>query len=168
MGPDSTHDLATRQLAAVNAHDSVAIGALFSADAIIETPTLPGGRGTGPEAIRADYATLFRAFPDLVVEETDRLASPDGTRVAILWTASATHTGPLDPPGFAPTFVRGGSRGMSHTEVQDGQIVGFRLFYDLNDLGRQLGAVPPSGSTGERIGVALQRMKARSLRRKNR
>lgn len=164
----STDALATLLLAAVNAHDPDVIAALFAADAHIETPTLPGGSGIGPDTIRENYAALFRAFPDLHIEEIDRLSSADGSSVAILWTATATHTGPLDPPGFAPTFVRGASRGMSHSTSREGRITSFRLYYDLNDLGRQIGAVPPPGTAGARIGVMLQRMKARSLRRANR
>jgi steroid delta-isomerase-like uncharacterized protein len=166
MGLAETNDVATRQLAAVNQHDPDAVAALFAPDAKIDTPSTPDG--IGPEAIRADYTRLFRAFPDLTVTELDRLHSDDGNRVAILWTATATHTGPLEPPGFAPSLVRGGSRGMTHTEVRDGKVVSFRLYYDLTDLGRQIGAVPPEGTFAERIGVRMQRMKASGMRRKNR
>jgi steroid delta-isomerase-like uncharacterized protein len=166
MGLAETNDVATRQLAAVNAHDPDAVAALFAPDARVETPSMPNG--VGPEAVRADYVRLFRAFPDLAITEVDRLHSDDGNRVAILWTAAATHTGRLDPPGFAPTHVRGGSRGMTHTEVRDGKVVSFRLYYDLTDLGRQIGAVPPEGTFAERVGVRMQRMKASRMRRRNR
>jgi hypothetical protein len=168
VSAEVTNEVVTRQLAAVNAHDPDAVVALIAPDAVCETPTLPGGEAVGPGPLRADYAALFRAFPDLVVEELDRLLSPDGGSAAILWRARATHAGPLDPPGFAPTGVRGQSRGMSHTEVRGGRIVHFRLYYDLTDLGRQIGAVPPVGSAAERVSVMLQRAKARSLRRRAR
>jgi hypothetical protein len=49
--------------------------------------------------------------------------------------------------------------------MRDEQIADYRAFYDLTDLARQLGIMPPSGSRAERATVALQHLQARFLRR---
>ena len=41
----------------------------------------------------------------------------------------------------------------------------YRAFYDMNDLARQLGIVPPPGSAAEKAMVALQRLQAAIRRR---
>ena len=41
----------------------------------------------------------------------------------------------------------------------------YRAFYDLNDLVRQLGILPPAGSRAERATAALQRLQVRLSRR---
>jgi hypothetical protein len=77
-----------------------------------------------------------------------------------------TMTGPLDPPGFAPTGRSMEVEGVDLWTMRDGRIARYRAFYDLNDLARQLAIAPPAGSRAERAMVRLQRMQAPILRRK--
>jgi hypothetical protein len=49
--------------------------------------------------------------------------------------------------------------------MRDGRIARYRAFYDMNDLARQLGLVPPAGGGAERAMVTLQRLRARLARR---
>jgi len=49
--------------------------------------------------------------------------------------------------------------------MRGGRIAGYRAFYDMNEVARQLGIVPAPGSRAERGMVALQRPKARLSRR---
>ena len=51
--------------------------------------------------------------------------------------------------------------------MRDGRIARYRAFYDVNDIARQLGLVPPPGSPGEKAVVALQRVQARLVRRRS-
>jgi hypothetical protein len=75
-------------------------------------------------------------------------------------------TGPLDPPGFAPTGTRIQFEGDDHWEFRGDLVCRCRVLYDANDIAVQLGATPAPGSRGERLGVALQRLQARSARRR--
>jgi hypothetical protein len=77
---------------------------------------------------------------------------------------TATMTGPLVPPGFAPTGQRLTLEGDDHWEFQDGLTSRCRTLFDANELTVQLGGTPPPGSTGEKAGVLLQRLAARRLR----
>jgi hypothetical protein len=72
--------------------------------------------------------------------------------------------GPLEPPG-APTGSRIEFHGADHWEFRDGLLCRCEALYDLNAIGLQIGAVPPQGSTGERIAVWMQRRNARGMRR---
>jgi hypothetical protein len=76
-----------------------------------------------------------------------------------------THRGVIDPPGFAPTGRTIRVDGVDQWTMRDGRIARYRAFYDMNDLARQLGIVPPAGSRAERGMVALQRLQARLARR---
>jgi hypothetical protein len=51
--------------------------------------------------------------------------------------------------------------GVDQWTMRAGRIARYRAFYDMNDLARQLGIVPPPGSGAERVMVALQRLQAR-------
>ena len=73
--------------------------------------------------------------------------------------------GYIDPPGFAPTGERFRVDGVDLWTMEGGRIARYRAFYDLNDLVRQLGILPPAGSRAERVTAALQRLQVRLTRR---
>ena len=74
-------------------------------------------------------------------------------------------TGPLEPPGFAPTGRPITFYGDDHWDFGGDLVSRSEAIYDLNAVAIQLGAAPPPGSTGERLAVALQRVQARWMRR---
>jgi hypothetical protein len=76
-----------------------------------------------------------------------------------------TMTGPIDPPGFAPTGRAMEVEGVDLWTMRDGRIARCQAFYDMNDVARQLAIAPPPGSRAEKAVVALQRLQARMLRR---
>ena len=76
-----------------------------------------------------------------------------------------TNTGPLDPPGFAPTGRAIDVHGMDLVTHADGRIADYRAFYDMQGLAQQLGLVPAPGSRGQRALVGLQRLGAKAKRR---
>jgi hypothetical protein len=88
-----------------------------------------------------------------------------GEKVALRWHSEGTHRGEL--AGLAPTGVHGSATGMSIDRWQGGKIVEAWAEWDNMGLARQLGAAPPEGSVGEKIGMGLQRLMARWMRRKN-
>lgn len=54
--------------------------------------------------------------------------------------------GPVEPPGFAPTGRRMRMDGVDLWTMRDGRIARYHAFYDMTELARQLGIVPPVGS----------------------
>ena len=54
----------------------------------------------GRAAVRQFAETTLRAFPDFHFETRGPIClAADGNSCMVPWTISATHTGPLDPPG---------------------------------------------------------------------
>lgn len=80
-------------------------------------------RAPGPEtldAYKADVADFFRAFPDFVAETEELLADEASGRVAVLWTAGATHQGEF--LGAAPTGKRIRFEGIEVLWIEAGRI----------------------------------------------
>jgi hypothetical protein len=86
---------------AANTHDreriSTKIDEVFHPDVLIRTP-LPA-QATGAQAFKEVFATLHRAFPDLVVTIEDFIE--EGDKVVCRNTVTGTHQGPY--MGVAPT-----------------------------------------------------------------
>jgi hypothetical protein len=81
------------------------------------------------------------------------------------WHSEGTHRGEL--AGLAATGARGSITGISIDQWKDGKVVETWTEWDNLDLARQLGAAPPAGSVGEKIGIGVQRRMARWMRKKN-
>ncbi len=162
--PSDMSEFTARYSAAWNACDTAAMAELVTEDVVWADPALPEpARGVGEvqEFMRAS----FRGFPDL------HFGEPDPPQIAVSgdtafwsWHMEGTHRGPIDPPGFAATGRAMHVDGVDQWIMRDGRIHLYRAFYDMNDLARQLGIVPPADSMGERGMVALQRLQARFSR----
>lgn len=126
-----------------------------------QPPRLQGLRG--PEGQRRIVEMYRAAFPDvrLTVDEVVEA----GDTVALRWHAEGTHRGELE--GLAPTGVRVTVTGMSFDRWRDGKLVETWTEWDNLGLARQLGAAPPAGSPVEKVGVAVQRLMASRMRKKN-
>jgi hypothetical protein len=110
--------------------------------------------------------TLVRACPGFRSDETEpAYPSPTRPKAIAPWRFTGTMTGPLIPPGFAPTGRRVQFHGDDHWDFRGDLVCRCEAVYDLNAIGVQLGAAPAPGSRGERLAVLLQRMQARRLRR---
>jgi steroid delta-isomerase-like uncharacterized protein len=156
-------DFAHRWADAWNAHDGEALAALCTEDVEFFDPAIETvhGRAAVAEWVRQ----CERAFPDYRFEEPEPpYLSRDRAKAIVPWRMVATNTGPLDPPGFAPTGRTVVIEGVDHWWFRDGLVERYRADYDLNGVLRQLGLVPQAGSRGERMLVRLQRAGAR-LRR---
>ena len=79
--------------------------------------------------------------------------------------AQQAEHGPLDPPGFAPTHQPIDLHRIELYTLAGDRLERLELFIDTLELGRQIGAVPPEGSPGDRFGVLLQRLNAWRSRR---
>ena len=138
---------------------------LISPDAINHDPAEPVRmRGLrGPETFKRTVTMYREAFPDVRMVVDDVIAS--GDQVAARWHSEGTHRGQLE--GLAPTGARVSVTGISIDRWKDGKVVETWSEWDNLGLARQLGAAPPEGSIGEKIGVALQRLMASRMRKKN-
>jgi steroid delta-isomerase-like uncharacterized protein len=156
---------AERYMAAWNDCDTDAMARLITEDIVWADPALPEP-ARGIPAVQEFMRTSFRAFPDLRFGEPDpRVLAVSGDTVLWTWYMQGTHSGAIDPPGFAPTGRTMRVEGVDQWTMRDGRIARYRAFYDMNDVARQLGIVPASGSRAERGMVALQRLQARLARR---
>jgi steroid delta-isomerase-like uncharacterized protein len=138
---------------------------LVASDAINHDPATPAQMRDlrGPEVLKRTAAMYRAAFPDLRITVDDVIAADD--KVVLRWHSEGTHRGEL--AGLAPTGARGSVTGMSIDRWKDGKVVEAWAEWDNLGLARQLGAAPPEGSVGEKIGMGLQRLLARRKRKKN-
>ena len=138
---------------------------LVASDAVAHDPSLPARLRSlrGPELEKAIVGMYRAAFPDLRLTVDEVVDG--GDNVAVRWHAEGTHRGELE--GLAPTGVRATVTGINIDRWRDGKLVESWSQWDNLGLGRQLGAAPPEGSPVEKVGVAVQRLVASRMRKKN-
>jgi predicted ester cyclase len=142
------------------------IDQLVASDAINHDPATPAEMRAlrGPDVFKRTVSMYRAAFPDVRITVDDVIAA--GDKVVLRWHSEGTHRGPL--AGLAPTGVHGTVTGISIDRWKDGKVVETWAEWDNLGLARQIGAAPPEGSVGEKIGIGLQRLMARRMRQKNR
>jgi len=157
LDPAFAEDFSHRWLDAWNKHDGDALAQLVTEDVEFTDPAIGTVHGRAPVAEWVRQCD--RAFPDYVFDEPEPfyLAS-DRPKAIVPWRMKGTNTGPIDPPGFAPTGKAVVLEGVDHWEFRDGLVARYRADYDSSGLMRQLGIVPEPGSRGEKAMVALQRL----------
>jgi steroid delta-isomerase-like uncharacterized protein len=144
--PASAKQVATAYFDAIKARDVDAMVAVWK----------PGGTDhfygmaelRVPEDLRAWFGNLFRAFPDFVMEVADMVAY--GDKAAVRWTATGTFTGPGKFEGLTATGSRVELEGLDLLTISDGLIVENRAYTNAMEMARQMGAMPPAGSVGEK------------------
>ena len=151
-----------------NSHDPERLLALMTEDIEYEDsawPTVMHGHAD----VRRFLHSAWTAIPDLRFEmEGDPFigtsASPSA---AFYWRGTGRFTGPLEPPGFAPTGRTLEFYGADFHEYRDGKVARLKIVFDNMDVARQLGLLPAAGSRADRAGATAQRlaMRLRSLRR---
>jgi glyoxylase-like metal-dependent hydrolase (beta-lactamase superfamily II)/predicted ester cyclase len=141
----STSDVAKRYFKALAEHDLDAAVASWK----------PGGidRFVGqqdliaPDGVRAYFDALFAAFPDFRFEVLD--VTTYRTRTAVRWRARATFAGPGSFQGFAPTGASVDVEGCDVVTVEDDLITHNEAYFDSGSMARQLGLLPPAGSSAD-------------------
>jgi steroid delta-isomerase-like uncharacterized protein len=154
-------DFIGRWEAAWNSHQPERLLELMAEDIVYDDSAWPETmRGHSDVRRFLDYA--WRAFPDLAFEMIDGpYIEPGAPKAAFYWKGTGTFTGPMEPPGFAPTGDRIEFEGLDTHEYRDGKVCRLRIVFDMMDVARQLGTLPKPGSRAERAGAVAQRLGAR-------
>lgn len=151
-----------RLYSAVNAHDAEAVAALCTEDVVWIDPAAPHPLNGREAVVRFHRDIMFRVLPDVRIELVDGpYLAFDGTGVAVRSRISGTMTGPMEPPGFAPTWGPVAFESAEFWQFEGGLLARQTVVQDMLALARQVGAVPQPGSLAERVSVWLQRLAAR-------
>jgi glyoxylase-like metal-dependent hydrolase (beta-lactamase superfamily II)/predicted ester cyclase len=100
-----------------------------------------------PEGVRAFIGELIGAVPDLNMEVVS--TTSEGERCGVQWRLTGTFAGPGGFGGVAPTGAPIELEGFDLITVRDGLIAGNDAFTDSMTFARQIGLMPPQGSTAE-------------------
>jgi hydroxyacylglutathione hydrolase len=100
-----------------------------------------------PDGVRDYFTALFAAFPDFEFEVLDITTAR--TRTAVRWRAAGTFAGPGNFRGFAPNGARIEIEGCDVLTITDDKVQRNDAYVDSGDIARQLGFLPPAGSSGE-------------------
>jgi predicted ester cyclase len=117
----------------------------------------------GPQLMKEAVSMYRAAFPDLALTVEDQIG--EGDRVVTRWRCEGTHRGELE--GLAPTNMHATVTGITIDRYENGKVAETWSQWDNLGLARQLGAAPPEGSMGERIGLTMQHLMARRMRSKH-
>ena len=147
-----------------NRYDADLIEAVVAPNVVWLDPALPEP-ARGVEEVKEFMRAGWGAFPDLRFTAGPMWLDPHSDSMTWAWRMEGTHSGPLEPPGFAPTGRRIDIDGIDVWDFEEGRIGRYRAYYDMALVARQLGMMPTPGSRGERVGVMLQRAQARFVRR---
>jgi len=154
-------DFATRWLDAWNSHEVDRLLALMSEDIEYRDDARPKPM-RGHADVREFLEAGWRAFPDMTFELlSGPYVIPGEPRAAFHWRGWATHTGPLEPSGFAPTGRRWEIDGADFHEYRDGRVCKLRIAFDMLSVSRQLGLMPAAGGRAESALAMAQRSASR-------
>lgn len=147
--------------------DPARIVAECTADTVWQVPGVAGSL-VGRVAVAEWLGSLFRMVPDAQFDYPvgPPFASADGTAAAARFRLKGTMRGPMEPPGFAATDSPIVDEGVEvYEQFRDGRLARCTIVFDALHVARQIGAAPAAGSRAERIGVFMQRVQARTMRR---
>jgi hydroxyacylglutathione hydrolase len=154
----SAAEIATRYFEAVGRQD---LDAAMSVWRPGQTDRLVGDRElTAPQEIRAFFGEIFAAFPDFRLRIIEITAGDE--RAAVRWRAEATFAGPGSYYGFAPNHARIVLEGCDVVTVRDDLIVHNDAYIDSGDVARQLGLLPPNGSSAQRRLAKVSNLRTRA------
>jgi steroid delta-isomerase-like uncharacterized protein len=162
--PEWVNEFLGRWADAWNSHEPERVLDLMTDDIVYDDSASPETM-RGHAGVRPFLDMTWRAFPDLQFEVVgEPLVASGEPRAAAWWKGTATNSGRIDPPGLAPTGKRIEFEGADFHTYRDGKVARLQIVFDMADLMRQLGVLPPPGSAGEKVVTALGNLQTR-LRR---
>jgi steroid delta-isomerase-like uncharacterized protein len=102
----------------------------------------------GKAEMRSFFHALFDALPDFEMQILDLVVEDE--LAAVRWRATGTFSGTASFQGLLPTGKRADIEGCDMAWVRDGKIARVEAYYDTASLARQIGAMPPKESAGEK------------------
>jgi len=117
--------------------DSAGLAKGHAEDGVVESPLF--GIVRGRPAIEQSYASLFRAFPDSVIEMQALIV--DAARVVQLFKMHATHASEMF--GLPATNRQFTIQGALVHEMKNGHIAHERRIYDFTGMLVQIGVLRP-------------------------
>ena len=102
---------------------------------------------TAPDGVRGFIGGLLDAFPDMRFEVITMTTQED--RCAVQWRLSGTFAGPGALSGIEPTGHPVQLEGLDLLTISEGLIRSNDAFPDSIALARQIGVMPPQGSTAD-------------------
>ncbi len=144
-GRSDTEAVARRYFDAIAARDVEAAVALWA----------DGGREhvrgqvdvLAPEGVREFIGGLIEAMPDMKMEVVE--TTTEGERCAVRWTITGTFAGPGALNGVQATGSPLKLEGVDVLTVRDGLVQANDAFSDGMTAARQIGLMPPQGSSAE-------------------
>jgi steroid delta-isomerase-like uncharacterized protein len=115
----------------------------------------------GTDEIARYFEDTFAALPDFHMEVIG-IAEQD-EHVFVQWRLTGTHQGPL--LGIEPTGKPIALDGIDHFVMRDGKVVSNFVVVDQMDYARQLGMIPPDGSSADRAMKAAFNARTKLARR---
>lgn len=170
MSEAAASDVLSRWYDAWNAHDVDAVSALMTEDVRYEDPSAPEPILNGRRQVEEYVRAAFAAVPDLRLDKQEEWVTPGGAVIASSFRFSGTFQAPLTAPGLPPLAPTGGQLdilGMDRSEIRDGRLARHQIFWDMVELGRQMGVLPPRGTAMDRLSRRLQHATARRMRRRS-
>jgi glyoxylase-like metal-dependent hydrolase (beta-lactamase superfamily II)/predicted ester cyclase len=114
---------------------------------------------TAPEGVRSYIGGLLDAIPDLRFEILSTTTQDD--RCAVQWQLTGTFAGPGSMLGLEPTGHPIAVEGIDLLIIRDGEIQSNDAFPDSIAVPRQIGMMPPQGSTADQRMMAAFNAKTR-------
>lgn len=150
---------------AFSAHDADGLLALLAEDVTYIDPSWPREMH-GHAEVREYLESTWRSSSDMRVEHVEAgMLDQTGPRTARRWRLTGTNDGVWDPPGLKPSGRRMVIEGAALFEYRGERASEVRMYFDVADVMRQLGVLPPVGSIGERLAVLVTNL-TRPLRRR--
>jgi steroid delta-isomerase-like uncharacterized protein len=154
-------DFTPRWLEAWNSHDVARLLGLMTEDIEYRDDSWHKTMH-GHADVREFLEATWRATPDMTFELlSGPYVIPGEPRAAFHWRGWGTHTGVLEPPGFAPTGRRWELDGVDLHEYRDSRVCRLRIVFDMMSASRQLGLMPAAGGSAERALAMMQRSASR-------
>ena len=125
----------------------------------------PNATCVGPEEIGAYFEEAFAAVPDFHIEIV--ALAEQGDDVFVQWRITGAHSGAAWQ-GIAPTGKSLELDGIDHFVVRQGKVESNFVVFDQLQFARQIGMMPPDGSTADRAMKAAFNGKTRLMERMKR
>ena len=165
VDPAFLDDWRARYLAAWITHDVEGIVSACTEDVVWDDPALPETYHGHP-GVRKFITATFRCFRICASRSSGRSTSPTRPKVLVPYRLTATMRGPWEPTDIAPTGRRISFEGIDEWEFRGERMCRYNTKYDLLDVARQMGVIPPQGSGADKLMTRLQHLQAYFQRRR--